>query len=72
MLVSGLVLTWQELRNRNMKKTTRAIVKGIENTANPDKATSEVKANIADEMRKQGGDKFYAKANKIVDRLKIS
>jgi len=71
-LVNGLVIGWEEFRNRTMKKTARAIVKGIENTGNPDKATSEVKANIAEEMRKQGGDKFYAKANKIVDKLKIS
>lgn len=72
MLASGLVLTWQQLRNRNMKKTTKAIVKGIEQTVNPEKTTSEVKSNIANEMRKQGGDKFYARANKIVDKLKIS
>jgi len=72
MLASGLILAWQELRNRNMKKTTKAIVKGIEQTDNPDKATSEVKANIADCMRREGGDRFYAKANKIVDKLKIS
>ena len=71
-LANGLVITWQELRNRTMKKTTKAIVKGIENTENPDKATSEVKANIANEMLKQGGDRFYDKANKIVDKLKIS
>ena len=71
-LASGLVNTYQEWRNRNMKKTARAIVKGIENTSSPDKATSEVKSNIADEMLKQGGDKFYARANKIVDKLKIS
>jgi len=71
-LINAAVITWEELRNRTMKKTTKAIVKGIENTANPDKATSEVKANIANEMRNQGGDKFYAKANKIVDKLKIS
>ena len=71
-LANGLVIGWQELRNRTMKKTTKAIVKGIENTANPDKAISEVKSNIAEEMRREGGDKFYAKANKIVDQLKIS
>lgn len=71
-LANGLVITWQGFRNRNMKKTTKAIVKGIENTSSPDKATSEVKSNIAEEMRRQGGDKFYAKANKIVDQLKIS
>lgn len=70
--VNALVIGWEELRNRTMKKTTKAIVDGIENTSNPDKAVSEVKSNIANEMRRQGGDKFYAKANKIVDKLKIS
>ena len=71
-LINAVVIGWEEWRNRTMKKTTRAIVKGIEQTSSPDKATSEVKANIAIEMRKEGGDKFYARANKIVDRLKIS
>lgn len=71
-LANGLVIGWQEFRNRTMKKTTKAIVKGIENTANPDKATSEVKDNIRHEMLQQGGQRFYDKANKIVDRLKIS
>ena len=71
-LANGLIITWQELRNRMMKKTTRAIVKGVEQSSSPEKSTSEVKSNIADEMRKEGGDKFYARANKIVDKLKIS
>ena len=71
-LANGLVIGWEEWRNRTMKKTARAIVKGIENTENPDKATSEVKANIAKAMLEQGGEKFYGRANKIVDRLKIS
>lgn len=72
MLANGLVLTWQEWRNRQMKKTTKAIVQGIERTSNPDKATSEVKSNIKDAMIEQGGVKFYARANKIVDTLKIA
>lgn len=71
-LINAGVIGWEEFRNRTMKKTTKAIVQGIEQTGNPEKATSEVKANIANEMRRQGGDKFYAKANKIVDKLKIS
>jgi len=70
-LINGIVIGWEEWRNNTMKKTTKAIVKGIEITDNPGKATSEVKRNIAAEMRNQGGDRFYAKANKIVDRLKI-
>ena len=71
-LLNGLVITWEEWRNRVMKKTTKAIVKGIEQTGNPEKATSEVKSNIKDAMLAQGGEKFYARANKIVDRLKIA
>lgn len=70
-LTSVIVNGWQEWRNKTMKKTTRAIVKGIENAKNPDDIT-EVKTHIANEMQKQGGDKFYARANKIVDKLKIS
>ena len=73
-LINAGVIGWEELRNRTMKKTTKAIVQGIEKTSNPDLAlaNTEVKSNIANEMRRMGGDKFYAKANKIVDKLKIS
>lgn len=73
-ILSGLANSWQEWRNRTMKKTTKAIVKGIEAMENHNKnaATSVVKANIGKTMLEQGGDKFYARANKIVDRLKIS
>lgn len=67
-LINGIVIGWEEWRNRTMKKITTAIVKGIEDTGKPDDVTS----NIAGEMRRQGGDKFYDRANKIVDRLKIS
>ncbi len=70
-LTGGLVSAWEEWRNRMLKKTTKAIVKGIEQTDNPQKATSEVKSNIAEQMMQQGGQKFYDRANKIVDRLKI-
>lgn len=71
MLANGLVITWEEWRNRTMKKTTKAIVRGIEDTTNPDKATSEVKGNIREAMLREGGEKFYDRANKIVDKLKI-
>lgn len=72
LLASGLINAWQGWRNDTMKKTTKAIVKGIEKSNNPEKPTAEVKSNIADEMLKQGGEKFYDKANRIVDRLKIA
>jgi len=71
-LINAIVIGWEEWRNSTMKRTTRAIVKGIEKTSNPDKTAAEIKSNIAEEMLKQGGDRFYARANKIVDRLKIS
>jgi len=69
-LANGLIIGWEEWRNRQMKKTAKAIVKGIEQLDNPDKA-NEIKANITNQMIKQGGQKFYDRANKIVDRLKI-
>jgi len=72
-LINGVVIGWEEWRNRTMKKTTKAIVQGVERKSDrPDKIITEIKADIADEMRKQGGDRFYKRANKIVDRLKIS
>lgn len=71
-LINAIVIGWEEWRNSMMKKATKAIVKGIEKTGNPKNETSDVKSNIAEEMRNQGGNKFYAKANKIVDRLKIA
>jgi len=71
-LALSLANGWQAWRNQIMKKTNKAIVKGIENTKNPDKVVIEVKANIADEMMKAGGQKFYDRANKIVDKAKIA
>ncbi len=71
-LINAIVFGWEEWRNSTMKKTTRAIVKGIEKSDNPDKKTQDVKDNIALAMVQQGGQKFYDRANKIVDRLKIS
>lgn len=68
-LIGAGVITWQDWRNRQMKRTTRAIVKGIEKQ-NPDKG-SPIKTSIALEMAKPG-QRFYKRANKIVDRLKIS
>jgi hypothetical protein len=71
-IANGLIMSWQEWRNRTMKKTTRAIVKGIETSERAKNPSNEVKKSIAQEMIFQGGDKFYQRANKIVDRLKIS
>lgn len=71
-LASGLVITWEEWRNRQMKKTAKAIVKGIEISERAKNPAPDVKKNIAAEMMNQGGQKFYDRANKIVDRLKIA
>jgi len=71
MLANGVIIGWEEWRNLMLKKTTKAIVRGIESSSNPDKAASEVKDNIQMEMLQQGGRKFYIRANKIVDTLKI-
>ncbi len=57
-LINGVVIGWEEWRNRMKTKTMKAIVKGIENTGNPDKTTSEVKDNIAEAKRNQGSDKI--------------
>lgn len=72
-LASGLANAWQEWRNQNMKKTTKAIVKGIEKAerseTNPPLATAGIKAAIAEEMKAA---KIYDRGNKIVDKLKIA
>lgn len=78
-IANGLIIGWQEWRNRTMKKTAKAIVIGIErsndktieNSVGANTITT-FKANIAKAMLEQGGEKFYGRANKIVDRLKIS
>jgi len=72
-VISSLVNAWQEWRLKNMTKTTKAIVKGIEtaekeSSGNPPKAKS-IKANIEAEMK---ATKIYDRGNKIVDKLKIA
>lgn len=70
-LASGLANAWQEWRLKTMTKTTKAIVKGIEKSTDPEAghSTDEIKNAIADEMKAA---KVYDRGNKIVDRLKIS
>jgi len=69
-VTSGAANIWQKLRGDLMKKTTKAIVKGIEatvpkRTANPG---DPVKANISANMKEA---KIYDKANLLVDKMKL-
>jgi len=68
---SILVNGWQKVRANLMKKTTKAIVKGIEAAEQVEKPnpTNPVKAAIGDQMRAAG---IYDKGNEIVDLLKVS
>ena len=72
-MASGMANAWQEWRLKNMTKTTKAIVKGIESAEksekNPPLASTNIKAAIFEEMRTA---KIYDRGNKIVDRLKIA
>lgn len=69
-VASGAVNGWQKYRGNQMKKTTKAIVRGIEKAekeveGNP---ISLVKQSIAKEMRTA---RIFDQGNKIVDTLKI-
>ena len=78
-LVIGLVgagaATWTEWRRRTMAKTTKAIVRGIEQEDranrenNPDNPATPIKERIHANMIALG---VADRGNKIVDRLKIS
>lgn len=63
--------SWQKVRANLMKKTTKAIVKGIEAAEQVDKPNpaNPVKAAIGDQMRAAG---IYDKGNELVDLLKVS
>lgn len=66
---------WQAWRNQTMKKTTKAIVKGIEDAENlsnmsgNSKSPNSVKDCIEAEMKAA---KIFDRGNKIVDKLKIA
>jgi len=72
-VVSIIANGWQQFRNGTMKKTTKAIVKGIEKVerqGNPKPAeTAAVKEAIAKEMITAG---IFDRGNTLVDQLKIS
>ena len=73
-LATSGVAAWQTWRKSQMAKTTKAIIKGVEQVErrnrvqNPNPAT-EIKQAIGVQMRAQG---IYDAGNKIVDRLKIT
>jgi hypothetical protein len=74
-LLGGGVATWTEWRRRTMAKTTKAIVRGIEQVdrehraANPENPAKEIKDRIGANMLALG---VRDRGNKIIDRLKIS
>lgn len=73
-LASVLANGWQEWRNKGMKKTTKAIVQGIESAAKAADGASAnpvaaVKAAIGDQMKAAG---CYDRGKKIVNQLKLS
>ena len=69
-LASIAVNSWQGIKGNLMKKTTKAIVKGIE-LADKQKANpmSKVKKSIQDEMILAG---VFDRGNQIVDKLKLA
>ena len=62
---------WQQIRGNLMKKTTKAIVKGIEAAEKETKPnpTNPIKTAIAAQMIKAG---IYSQADDLVNQLKIS
>lgn len=67
-LASVLANGWQEWRSQQMKKTTRAIVQGIE-SAPENITTGTIKESIGNQMKIAG---CYDRGRKIVKKLKIS
>jgi hypothetical protein len=65
------VNAWQKVKGNLMKKTTKAIVKGIEKGQGDPKTNpvSKIKAAIGQEMRTAG---IYDKGNQLVDQLKVA
>ena len=81
--IAGLVIglagagaaTWAEWRRKTMAKTSKAIVRGIEQVdrqhkqANPDNPAQAIKAQIAANMKALG---IQDRGDRIVNKLKIS
>jgi len=71
-LASMVLNGWQEVKGSLMKKTTKAIVKGIEKerkACGDPNPTDPIKNSIKTEMQLAG---IYDRANVLVDKLKIS
>ena len=70
-LASIAVNGWQQIRGNLMKKTTKAIVKGIESAGKVTKTnpTNPIKESIRTEMILAG---IYDKGNQLVDQLKVA
>ena len=76
-LASIIVNGWQQIRGNLMKKTTKAIVKGVDkldkkNNPNPtvgDVVVGDLKKAIGAEMRAAG---IYDRGNQLVDQLKVA
>ena len=70
-LASIALNSWQKVRANLMKKTTKAIVKGVESAGKVSKTNpaNQVKDSIRTEMILAG---VYDKGNQLVDQLKVA
>ena len=70
-LASIILNSWQGVRSNLMKKTTKAIVKGIEVASNEVKTnpSNPIKDSIKTQMQLAG---VYDRGNLLVDRLKLA
>ena len=70
-IASIVVNSWQKVRANLMKKTTKAIVRGIESAEQDQKPnpTNKVKEAIGTEMKLAG---IYDQGNQLVDQLKVA
>lgn len=70
-IASIVVNSWQKVRANLMKKTTKAIVRGIESAEQDQEPnpTNKVKEAIGTEMKLAG---IYDQGNQLVDQLKVA
>ena len=70
-IASIVVNSWQKVRANLMKKTTKAIVRGIESAEQDQKPnpTNKIKEAIGTEMKLAG---IYDQGNQLVDQLKVA
>lgn len=68
-IASVVLNSWQKIRGNLMKKTTKAIVRGIEIADKPrSNPMSAVKSSIKTEMELAG---VYDRGNRLIDRIKV-